>query len=198
MYVEELKSPGINIAAEIEERDADTFQEMCKMFASSNLYERAIDEYLLKVPKDVIDLTSDEDCEPPAKKVALDTTSISSKISMGMNIVPISTNRSSAGSLVDVISSNMDEVFRGIPITTVDLVTRTVQRSLAERSISASLWHKSIVHSAKLQTKMFGSATYGFGGSNTDFNVLVKAGTETWSWENVFCIRGRELKTKSN
>lgn len=176
MYVEDIKSPGMNIAAEIEEEDADTFQEMCKMFASSNLYEQALDEYLLKVPKVVIDLTLDEDTEPPAKKVAHNHISISSKTLKNTYIVPVTTNRSDAGTLVDVISSNLDEVFRDIPITTVDLVTRTVQRSLAERSIFASLRHKSIVHSPKLQLKMFGSATYGFGGSNTDFNVLVKAG----------------------
>lgn len=176
MFVEDIKSPGINIAAEIEEEEADIFQEMCKMFASSNLYERAIDEYLLKVPTVVVDLTLDEDSEPPAKKVALNHTSICAKTSRRTNIASISLNRSGAGTLVDVISLNMDEVFRDIPITTVDLVTRTIQRSLAERSIFASLRHKSIIHSSKLKLKMFGSATYGFGGSDTDFNVLVKAG----------------------
>lgn len=176
MFVEDLKVPGINIAAEIGEKEADMFQEMCKMFSSSNSYERAIDEYLLKVPKVVIDLTSDDknDNEPPAKKAAHIHTSFSSKNSTHVNVA--SSNCSNVETLADVISLNMDEIFRDIPITTVDLVTRTVQRMLAERNLFACLKHKSIAHSSKLQLKTFGSATYGFGGSETDYNVLIKAG----------------------
>lgn len=49
MHVQDFKSSGVNVAAEIPEKDAKNFVEMCKLFASTTLHERIIDEYLLSV-----------------------------------------------------------------------------------------------------------------------------------------------------
>lgn len=49
MHVQDFKSPGVNVTAEIPEEDAINFTEMCKMFVSSTLHERIIDEYLQNV-----------------------------------------------------------------------------------------------------------------------------------------------------
>lgn len=49
MHVQDLKSPGTNVTAEIPEQEANNFIEMCKIFASTTLHGRIIDEYLMNV-----------------------------------------------------------------------------------------------------------------------------------------------------
>lgn len=51
MHVQDFESPAMNMTAEIPEKDAINFTEMCRLFASTTLHERIIDEYLLMVSK---------------------------------------------------------------------------------------------------------------------------------------------------
>lgn len=62
MHVQDFRSPGTNVTAEIPEKDANNFKEMCKLFSSTTLHGhyiksenpltlhgRIIDEYLMNV-----------------------------------------------------------------------------------------------------------------------------------------------------
>lgn len=49
MHVEDIKTRGLNVTAEVPEVEANNFIEMCKMFASTTSHERTVDQYLLKV-----------------------------------------------------------------------------------------------------------------------------------------------------
>lgn len=49
MYVQDIKSPGINIAAAIPELHAYNFQKMCATYASAKSHGKFIDEYTLQL-----------------------------------------------------------------------------------------------------------------------------------------------------
>lgn len=179
MFVEDIKSPEINVAADVSEKEVANFKEMCKMFLSTSLYERAIDEYLLKLqqirPSCAIDLGIDvnSDEPPPAKRAALEHTN------------DIHSNSSSAAqsSLTNVIMANVNLVSQEIPNTAADLTFRNARRITNElnifvqcTTIAASLKYLCKHYSMTLKLMPFGSSTYGFGHPNTDFNILIKTG----------------------
>lgn len=174
MLIEDIKSPGINITADVPEKDVKNFIEMCQLFESISPYERAIDEYLMKVqqiqPARVIDLTLDVE-PPPTKRAALDTHRKSS--------TDIPSNSSATQTLTNVILTNIKQVFQEIPNIAVDLTSRNARRIAAERDIVACLKPHFNTYSTTLQSMIFGSATYGFGGPNTDFNILINTGLRT-------------------
>lgn len=163
MFVQDIKSPEINITADIANKEAKHFKEMCRLFESDDSIETAIDEYLMKVQHklcaaSVIDLTVDLDTSepPPAKRAALG------------NHEP-----GSAHVLTTVVMSQKNQIFADIPAIAMESLTRTERRNLDERKILAYLMSTCFEN---VRAKQFGSSTYGFGGSDTDFNILVDTG----------------------
>lgn len=51
MFVQDIKSLGVNITAEISRAEADNFKEMCTIFASDSLYEYFLDECISNLPQ---------------------------------------------------------------------------------------------------------------------------------------------------
>lgn len=59
-----------------------------------------------------------------------------------------------------------------------ECIFRTPQRTAYETKITNNLSHYLKAFDSTLQLKIFGSTTYGFGGSKTNFNILVSTGNE--------------------
>lgn len=72
-------------------------------------------------------------------------------------------------------------VFQLIFSTAIDLTSRMIRRPFDEIQITALLMHYFHLFDPKLKILPFGSATYGFAGSNTNFNILVVAGISCFS-----------------
>lgn len=154
---------------------------MCRMFQSVSFIQKVVDEYLLKVhqtrPARVVDLTDDMDSDgpPPVKRVAREpgasnTTSSNSNASSVSDITPIS---ETVQIITKVVTDNKKMIFQDMPVTAVELVSRTALRMSDERDILQFLKRHLSANSIELQPMPFGSATYGFGGPETDFNILV-------------------------
>lgn len=177
MFVQDISSPGRNIAVDVSNKDARQFKEMCRAFESANAIESAIDAYLLKVfktrPPCLVDLTMDTDADepPPAKRAALDIRPVGSAVArrIGSGATQLLTN---------VIMSNKKSIFQDIPTTAIELVTRTVRRISDERDIMACLKRNlNTANLMSLQAIPLGSSTYGFGSTGTDFNILLNTST---------------------
>lgn len=181
MLVQDIKSPSTNIAVDVSESETKNFQQLCRMFESAKLVDKAVDEYLLKVhqtrPARVVDLTDDMDSDrpPPAKRIAREpgasnTTISNSNASSVSDITPIS---ETVQIITKLVTDNKKMIFQDMPATAVEFVSRTALRLSDEQDILQFLKRHLSANSIELQPMPFGSATYGFGGPETDFNILL-------------------------
>lgn len=76
--------------------------------------------------------------------------------------------------LQDIIK--VKEVGQATVARIIDLTTRTEDRIRFETQILTSLKCFFNGRDSKLEVSAFGSSTYGFGGSKTNFNVLINTG----------------------
>lgn len=187
MYVQDIKSPGTNIAAEISEEEANNFKQMCNTFASCDSYGQSIDVYLLQIRKVQIaningqtisqkGWTSAPKSAYEISEASLNALQTNSSICDGSRASSISSATSQK--LKDVI--NIDQVSRSMSSKTVDLINRMVGRCFHEIEIVALLTRYLKIFNSTLKVMPFGSATYGFGGSSTNFNILVNAGNKNF------------------
>lgn len=90
------------------------------------------------------------------------------------NCVDIPSSTIVRSKLKDTIE--IEQVFEAITAEIVYTTSRTVSRIKNEAQIVALLTHYLNKFNPMLELRTFGSATYGFGGANTNFNILVDAG----------------------
>lgn len=204
MFVQDIKSPGVNITAELTEEEVDSFKQICKMFIPFSLHDKNIDEYLSQMSKmpspSKIDSALTMNVEPPKETFVSESSKPSvhsfqnlsdtiADIDQNSNIIPrnklstgnIGTPSSStpskmSTSLINLI--NIDEVSVSIKTTAIDFIFRTMERISHEFDIVGLLQRHLKAFDSKLEMMPFGSATYGFGGRSTDFNILVNTGTK--------------------
>lgn len=88
--------------------------------------------------------------------------------------IDIAPKRISTMKLVDVI--NVNQFPQTIVATAIDLTSRTHQRIFHEKQIVKLLMGELRKFDTTLRMLPFGSATYGYGGTDTNFNILVNAG----------------------
>lgn len=107
--------------------------------------------------------------------------------SLENNLVQIEYTGTSRGSSLDdsacppkcEIPIDFDEACEAITRTTKNgCIFRTAQRIAYETKIMNSLSHYINAFDSTLRLKIFGSTTYGFGGLDTNFNILVNAGKQ--------------------
>lgn len=188
MYVQDIKSPGKNIAAEISKEDANNFRMMCKMFSSDiNVSDKISVDYLSKLVKfepicvDPINNSTRSSMSPlhsleapvaSFEKLTLGQPSCSN----GSSAVSMCTSPrlSKAKSLEDIII--VDEVSERIKSTTDQILSRSQERiSNEQKIINMLLFYFQARHSVNALAP-FGSATYGFGGRKTNLNILIVPG----------------------
>lgn len=199
MFVQDLKLPGTNVTAEISREGANNFIQMCNRFASSKSHEPAIDDYLMKLSqirsintfssRGGLSSMQNGDNNPSHSsmnvlqnlKVAVASNAATPNGSS--SISPNDRSRASSIAMTQPISTqklfdaiDVKQVSLAIPAIAVDLVYRMVQRCFTELEIQAQLTRNFKELDSSLEVMPFGSATYGFGGSHTNFNILMNAG----------------------
>lgn len=196
MYIQDLTSPGTNVAAEISKEQANNFIQMCNIFASNRSHERCIDDYVTKLMQIHTSRATVNNVSSP--KTALEnlksavaavktpsgiTNTAIAKVSCTTSTNnPIPTHKLTE--LIDV-----QRIAQTIPSIAVGLAHHTAQRRSAEVEIQTLLKrHLKEFHSS-FDVLSFGSTAYGkFGGSHTDFNILVTAGSDQKPYETIQCI----------
>lgn len=106
--------------------------------------------------------------------IALNDSGNSSPGSRASSVVNVPSNRVSTMKLADVIDAS--QFPKAIIATAIDLTSRTHQRISHENQILNLLMAQLRKFDSTLRMLPFGSTTYGFGGTNTNFNVLINTG----------------------
>lgn len=99
-----------------------------------------------------------------------DTTSYDESVTKSIEIPK---RESNAENLANAISSEAISISRNIGTKAIDLIFRSVQRISLEVQILDLLSRHLKGFDSTVRVVPFGSATYGFSGSSTDFNILV-------------------------
>lgn len=90
--------------------------------------------------------------------------------------ISVSSNSGTLQKLQNVIK--IEQVLRAIPTTAAILINRMVDRCFHEIEIVALLMSYLNIFDSTFKVMPFGSATFGFGGSSTNLNILVNAGNQ--------------------
>lgn len=178
MFVQDIKASGVNIAAEISKEEAYNFKKLCQLFSSDSSHKSFIDEYMSKLcqmqPASKVGSTLSLDSADSTKE--FDELSISSRLSIhnsnGGFDIPRSSNATKK--LEDVVE--IEQVAQAISAGIIEITSRTTARVHNEKRIVTLLTQFLKVFDPTLEVISFGSATYGFGGAETNFNILVNTG----------------------
>lgn len=202
MYVQDLRL-GINATAEISKQEATNFKEMCRNFLTATLYEQTIDEYLLKLSQiRAAKLNFSSVCPIQKSNYELSEASLNSlqrfkdviinldkqtngegtnsSFNVGSNISTIYANitghsiSNSIKKLEDAIE--VDEILKSTKIEMNKILTRSQSRIQNEQEIVELLSFLLTTYDSTITVIPFGSVTYGFGGSRTNFNILIITG----------------------
>lgn len=197
MFVQDIKSSGLNITAEMAEEEVHNFKEICKMFTSATLHDQMIDEYLLKLTH--VRTTKNDEFSVEKSAYELSESSLRSlqnfknKIAKSEHIyagaeltldhsddvsVDVSAGTQSTSTsltkLKDVIE--IDEVLKLTRIEMNEIQSRSTSRIDSEQKIIDKFSFLLITFDPEITVTPFGSVTYGFGGQKTDFNILITEG----------------------
>lgn len=187
MYVHDIKSPGLNITAEISKEEAANFKKICQMFYSNDCHGKWIDEYMKKLH--AIQLTKKLALNPSLSGSNASLNSVASSVkstsfktndafsvqSLKTAIGSIENNMTNPGPSASTKLENIikvENVYKSIKTEMNNILSRSANRIQAENTIIQLL---STVFISKVDIAPFGSATYGFGGTKTDFNILINA-----------------------
>lgn len=174
MFVQDIKASGVNIAAEITKEEACNFKKLCQLFSSDSSHESFIDDYMSKLcqmqPASKVGSTLSLDSADSTKDQSKQESSrLSIYNSNGGFDIPRSSNATKK--LEDVVE--IEQVAQAISAGIIDITSRTTARVHNEKRIVTLLTHYLKVLDPTLEVIPFGSATYGFGGAKTNFNILV-------------------------
>lgn len=208
MFVQDIKSPELNITAELMEEEVDNFKELCKMFAFTTLHEQLIDEYLLKLsqvrstnlalnvnnakkPAYEFSETSlsslqkfkNEMAKKKHENIDAETSSTlnHSDVNTGAKCISISTEK-----LEDVI--NVDEITKFTRIETNEILSRSSTRIDSEKEIIDKFSFLLMTFDPDIIVTPFGSVTFGFGGQRTNFNILITSGKFNFTMAEIWTI----------
>lgn len=131
------------------------------------------------IPEDATNRTNEDQC-CSADSIVINN--IENNDECVSNGIEIPKRESIAENLANAITSEAVSISQDIGSKAIDLMFRSVQRISLEVQILDHLSRHLRGFDSTLQLVPFGSATYGFGGSSTDFNILVT--TETGN--NIF------------
>lgn len=176
MFVQDIKSPGINITAELTESEVDNFRAICRLFLSANLLDQSIDVYILKLSqiRPTTPATSvNHNLSPPCS-----THKTSEELAHNENIhagAHSTLNNNNGEKLQDIVQ--IDDVIKATRIEMHEILTRPPSRIDSEEEIIEQFSFLLETFHPDINVAPFGSVTFGgFGGQKTDFNILITAG----------------------
>lgn len=169
MYVQDLLSPGTNITAEITDKEAKHFMNMCKIFASANLHKKTVDDYFAKISQKhstsvverLLSKSSDAVANLEHSTIRMSDSNVGASINSKSNDIK---------KIEDIIS--VDVVNKRNKIEMDEILSRSKARIKYEKEITGILSSFSKSNGTKMKLTPFGSATYGFGGTNTNLNFM--------------------------
>lgn len=170
MYVQDIKSPGINVTAELTEVEVDSFKAICKMFTSASLLDESIDEYTLKLSQ-VRSSSSTSTVNNNVSQKVNNEIAQSEHICEGASSTlnnNIGEKLEDAISIVDVVKLSRIEMH--------DILTRSTSRINSEEEIIDQFSFLLVTFDPDITVAPYGSVTFGFGGQRIDFNILITAG----------------------
>lgn len=180
MFVQDLVSPGVNIAAEIPKEQAYNFQGMCQMFSTTQRPSP-----VKRTPK----------ASPPAYLPVRRTTSLSSlpasksttssrakatkddktKLSASNLLKKVPTKKGAAKTPLATIDEAIKngKIYESITNELEKVSLRSEERIRHESRILGLLKHQFKLFDRTLALIPFGSTTFGYAGSNSNYNILV-------------------------
>lgn len=184
MFVEDIKSPGTNIAAEISKSKVSGFKEMCEFFSSDKCYEKIIDKYINIKMKSETELETTHRSEVNSTlwlKCVSSTTLNSDECATNVNNMNVKEKNLNK---INIITDNLKSIKKPeiLEISMIikskmdQLLLRTTEREEYEHAIISQL---TINLSSSYNVKSIvrtGAVTYGFGGLETDLNLLAITG----------------------
>lgn len=200
MYVQDLKSPEVNITAEISKEEAYNFKKMCKMFSADSSYQKSIDEYMSKLSEvstlssgyadstknPVNGLTSILSLQNLKTAIAsLENRNPGALSSVSMNASSITNNNinvsNGAGSRPTIAQRLEDfiivkDAFYMVELEMDQIISREKGRKSTEKEIVKTLSSYFEARYSGAKIARFGSITYGFGGPGTNLNIMVITG----------------------
>lgn len=182
MYVQDIKSPGINIAAEISHVETNNFKTICKVISSEKLHGHFIDEYMSKLStvQSLVQsagpfkgsYSSLNSMTPTSSESSNSTTFSMQNLKTAINSMENVLENSTSKKIENLIKT--DDVSKAAVVEMRKLLTRSEQRIQNEANIIEMLTRFFQTVDSTLKVVPFGSSTYGFGGSRTNFNILLK------------------------
>lgn len=206
MFVQDIKSPGTNICAEIPEDAANRFKQMCKVFASNDTYEQSIDDFMVQTEQSNqytaqrLATTLGEASENKLQHLDNAIKPFISHENASSN--SFSSNPATLQKLKSVII--VTDVLHKIPTNMTCLVNRVVKRCFDEIEIVALLTRYLKIFDSNFKVMQWGSSTYGFGGTSTNFNILVNTGKYSFaSIKSIIILEqiyyfNRQIRQKGN
>lgn len=179
MLVQDLVSPGLNITAEVSKEDAYNFQEMCQMFSTAQKHSPA-----KRVPKQspfpnlpvrrALSQTSLNGLKSAPKPAANTSRGEKSKSTIPNPVKKVATKRVVAKASVVLENAIKDgKIFEAIDSEMAKFSTRSDERVRNETRILGILKQHFKIFDSTLVLVPFGSTAFGFGGADSNYNILV-------------------------
>lgn len=203
MFVQDLCAAGVNIAAEIPKEQAYNFQGMCQMFSTSQRpspikrmhkasppanqpIRRAVSTSSLPAPKS----TANRGKTTKDDKIKVVASNLLKKVPTKKGTVktPLAT--------IDEVIKN-EKIYELIATELEKVSLRTDERVRNETRILGLLKHQFKLFDRTLELTPFGSTTYGFGGSNSNYNIFVDTRECWFLWKKKY-FNGRGKWMASN
>lgn len=180
MMVQDLIVPGLNIAAEIPHEDAHNFQDMCQMF--SNGHHSSIPKREPKTPPKSLSISSSsirssqsslQQHKPPVSrtKQIKDSKSNTPPNLPKKPVAKKSASKSVACTLDDAIKNG--SIFDSMAAELITFTSRSNERVPNETRILRLLKSHFKIFDRSLTLIPFGSSSYGFGVTHSNYNILV-------------------------
>lgn len=174
MFIQDIVSPGTNIAAEIPADEAFNFRTMCFMFSAWNSHnDLVVDDYISRINSQISQSGSKSgstlSLNSGKSTPSMSTSLLSLKeavASLNLQLHPVA--------LVDAVQ--VEKIAQLIRTEMTDLASRSKNRIHVEKQICDSMRNFLDLIDTSLNCVQFGSAAYGFGGRKTNFDMLVKTG----------------------
>lgn len=178
MFVQDLCSPGLNVTAEIPKEEVYNFQEMCQMFSTSRKVPNP--KQVLKVSpqakvtaRRAISLSSLIESKPDSNRTK--TTRASKPNSPVQSAVKSFTSKRNAAKTSVLLDNAIKDgkIFETIAAGISKFSTRSDDRIRNEARILGILKQLFKSFDRTLALHPFGSTTFGFGSTNSNYNILV-------------------------
>lgn len=179
MFVQDLISPGLNITAEITKEQAYNFQDMCQMFSTSQrpTLPKRVPKASLPANFPVRKATSLHNLQTPkssltrSKAIKEDKPKVSGSNLLKKVPTKKGTIKTPLATIDEVIKSG--KIFELIANEMEKVSLRSDERVRHESRILGLLKHQFKLFDRTVALIPFGSTTFGYGGSNSNYNILI-------------------------